>query len=93
MSLSPTKDKTTLALSPTAKDSTSAVLQGSNQKFELQYLSLRSKKTKLLVPSPESFHRGQGTKSKQVCNTKTKLVAKLMQQNSKQITVPCTTSN
>ena len=65
MSLSPTKGKTTLALSPsTVKNSTSAVLQESNQKFELQYSLLLSDMPNILIPSPEIFPRGQGTKSK-----------------------------
>ncbi|KAL5493490.1 hypothetical protein EMCRGX_G014680 [Ephydatia muelleri] len=57
VSLSPTKDETTLALSPTGKDSASAVLQ----------------------------EREMGLDPN---DTKTKLVAKLMRQNSKKITVP-----
>ena len=77
MSLSPTKE-TTLAFSPTAEDSTSAVPQESNQEFELQYSSLLSEKPTLLMPSPVFFPREQGTKSKLECNTKTKLFAKLM---------------
>ena len=89
MSLSPTKDETAFALSPTAKDSASAVLQESNHTSELQYSSLLSEKPKLLIPTPEFFPRGDGTRSKQECNTKTKLVAKLMRQNSKKMTVPC----
>ena len=78
VSLSPTKDETTLALSPTAKDSASTVLQESNHTSELQYSSLLSEKPKLLIPTPEFFPRGDGTRSKRECNTKTKLVAKLM---------------
>ena len=75
LSLSPTKDETTF---PTAKNSASAVLQESNHTSELQYSSLLSEKPKLLIPTPEFFPRGDGTRSKQECNTKTKLVAKLM---------------
>eukprot|EP00731_Ephydatia_muelleri_P004908 Em0002g1084a len=86
VSLSPTKDETTF---PTAKDSASAVLQESNHTSELQYSSLLSEKPKLLIPTPEFFPRGDGTRSRQECNTKTKLVAKLMRQNSIKMTVPC----
>eukprot|EP00731_Ephydatia_muelleri_P019971 Em0012g796a len=89
VSLSPTKDETTVALSPTAKDSASAVLQESNHTSEHQYSSLLSEKPKLLIPTPEFFPRVDGTRSKRGCNTKTKLVAKLMRQNSKKMTVPC----
>ena len=64
MSLSPKKDETTLALSPTAKDSASAVLQESNHTSELQYSSLLSEKPKLLIATPEFFPRGDGTRSK-----------------------------
>ena len=48
VSLSPTKDGTALALSPSAKDSASAVLQESNHTSELQYSSLLSEKPKVL---------------------------------------------
>ncbi|KAL5502554.1 hypothetical protein EMCRGX_G009350 [Ephydatia muelleri] len=88
VSLSPTMD-TTLALSPAAKDSASAVLQESNHTSELETSSLLSEKPKLLIPTPEFFPRGDGTRSKRECNTKTKRVAKLMRQNSKKMTVPC----
>ena len=81
VSLSPTMDETTLALSPTAKDSASAVLQESNHTSELETSSLLSEKPKLLIPTPEFFPRGDGTRSKRECNTKTKLVAKLMRQD------------
>eukprot|EP00731_Ephydatia_muelleri_P024390 Em0016g661a len=84
--LSPTMDETTVALSPTAKDSASAVLQESNHTSELETSSLLSEKPKLLIPTPP---RGDGTRSKRECNTKTKRVAKLMRQNSKKMTVPC----
>ena len=60
MSLSPTKDETTLVLSPTAKDSVPAVLQESNHTSELQYSSLLSEKPKLLIPTPEFFPREMG---------------------------------
>ncbi|KAL5501981.1 hypothetical protein EMCRGX_G008666 [Ephydatia muelleri] len=89
VSLSPTMDETTVALSPTAKDSASAVLQESNHTSELETSSLLSEKPKLLIPTPEFFPRGDGTRSKRECNTKTKRVAKLMRQNSKKMTVPC----
>eukprot|EP00731_Ephydatia_muelleri_P011336 Em0006g230a len=89
VSLSPTMDETTLALSPTAKDSASAVLQESNHTSELETSSLLSEKPKLLIPTPEFFPRGDGTRSNRECNTKTKRVAKLMRQNSKKMTVPC----
>ena len=89
VSLSPTKDETAMALSPTAKDSASAVLQESNHTSELQYSSLLSEKPKPLIPTADFFPRGDGTRSKRECNTKTKLVAKLMKQNSKKISVPC----
>ena len=89
VSLSPTMDETTLALSPTAKDSASAVLQKSNHTSELETSSLLSEKPKLLIPTPEFFPRGDGTRSKRECNTKTRRVAKLMRQNSKKMTVPC----
>ena len=82
-------DETTVALSPTAKDSASAVLQESNHTSELETSSLLSEKPKLLIPTPEFFPRGDGTRSKRECNTKTKRVAKLMRQNSKKMTVPC----
>ena len=55
MSLSPTKDETALALSPTAKDSASVVLQESNHTSELQYSSLLSEKPKLLIPTADFF--------------------------------------
>ena len=87
--VSVTYKETTFALSPTAKDSASAVLQESNHTSELQYSSLLSEKPKLLIPTPEFFPKGDGTRSKRECNTKTKLVAKLMRQNSKKVTVPC----
>ena len=89
VTLSPAKDETTFALSPTAKDLASAVLQESNHTSKLQYPSLLSEKPKLLTPTPEFFPKGDGTRSKLECNTKTKLVAKLMRQNSKKMTVPC----
>eukprot|EP00731_Ephydatia_muelleri_P003172 Em0001g3172a len=89
VSLSPTMDETTVALSPTAKDSASAVLQESNHTSELETSSLLSEKPKLLIPTPEFFPRGDGTRSKRECNTKTKRIAKLMRQNSKKMTVPC----
>ena len=89
VSLSPTMDETTVALSPTAKDSASAVLQESNHTSELETSSLLSEKPKHLIPTPEFFPRGDGTRSKRECNTKTKRVAKLMRQNSKKMTVPC----
>ncbi|KAL5491524.1 hypothetical protein EMCRGX_G016826 [Ephydatia muelleri] len=89
VSLSPTMDETTVVLSPTAKDSASAVLQESNHTSELETSSLLSEKPKLLIPTPECFPRGDGTRSKRECNTKTKRVAKLMRQNSKKMTVPC----
>ena len=89
MSLSPTKDETTFALSRTAKDSASAVLQENKHTSKLQYSSLLSDKPKLPIPTPEFFPRREGTKSERGCNTKTKLVAKLMRQNSKKMTVPC----
>ena len=89
VSLSPTMDETTVALSPTAKDSASAVLQESNHTSELETSSLLSEKPKLLIPTPEFFPRGDRTRSKRECNTKTKRVAKLMRQNSKKMTVPC----
>ena len=85
VTLSPTKDETAFALSPTAKDSASAVLQESNHTSELQYSSLLSEKPKLLIPTPEFFPKGDGARSKRECNTKTKLVAKLMRQNSKRL--------
>ena len=75
MSLSPTKDDTTFALSPTAKVYASAVLQESNHTSELQYSSLHSDKPKLPIPAPEFFPMGKRTKSKHGCNTKTKLAA------------------
>ena len=62
MSLSPTKDETTLALScSTSNNSTFAVLQESNQKCELrdQYVSLLTEKPKILI---FCFTRDQGTK-------------------------------
>ncbi|KAL5517688.1 hypothetical protein EMCRGX_G003286 [Ephydatia muelleri] len=55
VSLSPTMDETTVALSPTAKDSASAVLQESNHTSELETSSLLSEKPKLLIPTPEFF--------------------------------------
>ena len=64
MSLSPTKDETTFALSPTEKDSASAVLQESNHTSDLQYSSLLSDKPKLPIPTPEFFPRERGIKSK-----------------------------
>ena len=48
-------DETTVALSPTAKDSASAVLQESNHTSELETSSLLSEKPKLLIPTPEFF--------------------------------------
>ena len=86
MSLAPTKDESTFALSPTAA---SALLQESNHTSELQYSSLLSEKPMLLIPTPEFFPKGDGTRSKRECNTITKLVAKLMRHNSKKMTVPC----
>ena len=56
VSLSPTMDETTLALSPTAKDSASAVLQESNHTSELETSSLLQSPTASneshLTPSP-----------------------------------------
>ena len=57
--LCPTKDEATFALSPTAEDSASAVLQESNHTSELLYSSLLSDKPKLLIPTPEFFFLGE----------------------------------
>ena len=62
VSLSPTMDETTVALSPTAKDSASAVLQESNHTSELETSSLLSEKPKLLIPTPEFYLRSSGSR-------------------------------
>eukprot|EP00731_Ephydatia_muelleri_P005995 Em0003g243a len=55
VSLSPTMDETTLALSPTAKDSASAVLQESNHTSELE--------TSSLLQSPSASNESHSTPS------------------------------